>query len=213
MNMSTSVSLPDGTKLPIRVRYFMYHNEAVVQQGTESVTVANGSLKFTFEMDNWPFKGTQNYVFLHTAITSSDVVSYSALLRPSGQVRRLAVHPTQSHNDSLFIDFPITGILDRQNHNIDIKVQSGVSASAGAAQFIDLVFAFPYFSQGLSYDPNVGLEIIATSSPLDPAPPTLSLALIITLVAIALAVVIFGLVLAIQSYRRWRDRQRYSRMI
>lgn len=217
MNMSTSVSLPGGTKLPIRVRYFVFANAATLQQGTESFAVASGSLKFTFEMDNWPFKDTQNYVFLHTSITSSEIVSYSALLRASGQVRRLTVRPSPTHNDSLFIDFPITGIMDRENHNVDIKVQSGPTTrphhSSAPNEFIDLVFAFPYFSKGLSYDPDVGIEVLENSSPLDPAPPRMPLALLITLIAISAAVGVFGLLLAIQSYRRWRDRERYSRMI
>eukprot|EP00986_Skeletonema_menzelii_P009536 scaffold4365_cov147-Skeletonema_menzelii.AAC.4 len=130
-----------------------YHENGTAQNGNDTIFVPEGALKFTIEIDGWPFLDTENSLEFGV-----DVRVGNDTLQQLGN--RTGTEPNNlrfDFADGLSIDVPTTALIDGMQTNISATLESTTDGYS-------LDWEFPSFNESLFYDPVVGENLRSVGS-------------------------------------------------
>ncbi|EEY66944.1 putative GPI-anchored serine-threonine rich hypothetical protein [Phytophthora infestans T30-4] len=141
------------TKVEFNLTATIFQGDATVTYGSQSLTVPAGALKFTVDMNTWPFGDPANTLTLAVKLDSKgpkgkDIGKPEK--KPKGSSKGNVTVERVDLGDSMFMDAPSIVILD--------GVEKNVTNSSVVVANADTLFewVFPHFAKTLHYDPVLG---------------------------------------------------------
>jgi len=198
-NLNMSAYLASGCNIVLS--NYLYAKETTINiGGKEKVLIRSSSLKFNIYISGWKFLEKNHILHFHMSIFSSrskdaEIIDHG--LRING-----------SQNDTLYIEFPKMGIVDRITRNITVEFDIPESDPDGFNNFVDVAVIFPHFNEVI-YDPDVGIFYAVPK--LTDSEKDFSVTALILMGIAGLLIATFGSGVAFLVWKRAQTRQRYIR--
>ncbi|ETM03751.1 hypothetical protein L917_00067 [Phytophthora nicotianae] len=139
----------------------IFQGDATVKYGSQYLTVPVGALKFTVDMNTWPFANSANTLALAVKLDAkgpkgADIGKPEKI--PKGNSTSNTTVERVDLGESMFMDAPSIVILDSVEKNV---INSSIVTSGADTLF---QWVFPSYTKTLHYDPVLGDESTSTTS-------------------------------------------------
>eukprot|EP00899_Mesostigma_viride_P008027 jgi/Mesvir1/17225/Mv07639-RA.1 len=138
---------------------WLYHEDGYVKNGNETVFVPKGALKFTALFTDWPFAARGSWLQFGLTVKSGREDADPTLSQVASQ-GGTAEQVEYQMGTGIYLRMPIQAAVDGNLVDVDTDLTATTSG-------YELDWLFPYFDDGLLYDPVISFTSAAGS----PAPP------------------------------------------